>query len=319
MHQSIRTLGCFVLVGLGSLFAQGPTLTGVGYSDPSIIRVTPGQIITLFVTGLRTVLPSEPIQAQSVPLPTSLAGISVTLNQSEQPALPVPLLSLQQLSVCGEDGGSAPSAATPDCLITAISVQIPFEILPLPEGRETALTVRENGADSAAFRVFPVPSNLHILNGCDAFPQRRNTCGGVVTHGDGALVTEESPAKAGETVVVYAFGLGRTTPAVATGVATPTPAPGLLETVVIVDFDFRIDAAPSHPFGRDSTVPTFVGLTPGQVGLYQINVRIPDIVPPVAPCSIRLGIVSNLTINVGSSTFGPPSFDGAPICVQPPQ
>jgi hypothetical protein len=31
--------------------------------------------------GLKTVLPAK-VQAQSVPLPTSLAGISVTLNQT---------------------------------------------------------------------------------------------------------------------------------------------------------------------------------------------------------------------------------------------
>jgi uncharacterized protein (TIGR03437 family) len=42
-------------------------------------------------------------------------------------------------------------------------------------------------------------------------------CTSIVTHADGTLVSADSPAKSGETVVVYAFGLGQTTPAVKTG------------------------------------------------------------------------------------------------------
>lgn len=328
MRQLLRNAGCLLLMSLGPLFGQGPTLTGTGYSNPSVVRVAPGQITTLFVTGLKTVLPSEPIKATSVPLPTSLAGISVILNQPGQQASPIPLLSLQQISMCSDGGvSSSSSGPTPDCLITAITVQIPFELLLPPQGVTAELTVSENGNTSKAFRVFPVSANLHILNGCDAFPQGRlNTCGGVVTHGDGTAVTSDSPAKAGETVVIYAFGLGRTTPAVKTGDATQTPAPNLMGTTVAVQFDFRPNAMPSHPYVNPNLqgmpgpiVPMFVGPTPGQVGLYQINVKIPDTVPPVVPCSSSLGVASNLTIDVGSSTSGGISFDGAPICVQASQ
>ena len=118
----LGTTSCAILMSLGPLFGQGITLAGSGYSDPSIIHVAPGQITTLFVTGVRSVL-SQAINATSLPLPTKLAGISVTLNQSGTQSIPVPLLSVQQVSVC-INGGATPSASglTADCLITFRSV-----------------------------------------------------------------------------------------------------------------------------------------------------------------------------------------------------
>ena len=234
------------------------------------------------MTGLKTNLSSQPVKATSLPLPTTLSGISITLNQNrQQPAL-IALLSVQQISICGNSDGPPPSSEfIPDCFITAITVQIPFELVLPPRGVTAELVVGEDGNQSKAFRVLPVSDNLHILNGCDAFPaQRLNTCDAVAAHADGTPVTSDSPAKAGETVVIYAFGLGQTTPAVKTGEATPATAPNLLTTTVTVDFDFRPNATASHPYNNPGTtanpgpiLPIFAGLTPGQVGLYQININ----------------------------------------------
>ena len=325
MRRMLRTAFCLFAMSLGPLFGQGPTLAGIGYSNPSIIRVAPGQITTLFVTGLKTVLSSQPVKATSLPLPTMLAGISITLSQNGQQPSPMPLLSVQQMPICGNgDVPSPQSRGTPDCIITAITVQIPFELRLPPEAATADLGVNENGNVSKGFRVLPVSTNLHVLNGCDAFPpEGLNTCDGVVTHGDGTPVTSDFPAKAGETVVVYALGLGQTTPAMKTGEATTMAAPTLGSTVVTVQFDFRPNAMPSNPYvnPKFATIPSpvFVGLTPGQVGLYQLNIKIPESLPAVVPCSTSLGVASNLTIDIGSSASGGLSFDGAPICVEPPQ
>src|ERR1039457_970037 len=133
MRRSIPIAACTIIISLAQMFGQGITLAGAGYSDPSVIRVAPGQITTLFVTGLKTVLSSQPVNANVVPLPTTLAGITVLLNQPGSQPTPVPLLSVQQVSVCS-NGGVAPPASglTADCLITAITVQIPFELASLP-------------------------------------------------------------------------------------------------------------------------------------------------------------------------------------------
>jgi hypothetical protein len=83
---------------------------------------------------------------------------------------------------------------------------------------------------------------------------------------------------------------------------------------------------PSHPYvSASQSIPTpeFVGLTPGQIGLYQINVRIPSPLPTIVVCtgpgaplqSEASYVQTNLTIDIG----GIDSFDGAAICVSPPQ
>ncbi|MBI1353149.1 MAG: hypothetical protein GC160_02300 [Acidobacteria bacterium] len=309
MRLFLRNVVLFWPVGVGSLFGQGPTLSGSGYSSPAIWGVAPGQITTLFVTGLQTVLPEGGAQAETLPAPTSLAGLSLELAQPGRPALPVPLLSLRQISVCSGDGDSA------DCLITALTVQIPFELQSPPEASATELTLIENGLRSRAFRVLPVSTQLHILNWCDDLPERSGAaCGGIVAHADGAPVTADAPAQAGETVVIYAYGLGTTTLDVATGEATPATAPGAVNAGVETAFDFRANALPSPAYG--GSAPLFAGLTPGQLGLYQINVRIPEEIPPAPACSLETGVVSNLTIDVSVETSGGLSSDGAPICVE---
>lgn len=324
---------CVSPMTAGLVFGQGTTLTGSGYTDPSIVHAAPGQITTLFVTGLTTVLSSQPVAATGVPLPTTLAGISVTLNQSGGQATAAPLLSIQQVSACSNAGAPGSSAAA-QCLITAITIQIPFELVVSPSNAAD-LIVNENQIASQAFRVVPVSDDLHVINTCDTFPSPQVAsafCAPLVTHGDGTLVTAADPAQAGEEVVIWAFGLGQTTPGAKTGQASPTPA-ATVPSLIYLQFDFRINSAPSRPYVNPAIVapiptpgPSFVGLAPGEVGLYQINVTIPSQIPSLGGCAMSTGnppsstgglslyniVQSNLTIDLGA----PMSFDGASICVQ---
>jgi uncharacterized protein (TIGR03437 family) len=225
------------------------------------------------------------------------------------------LLSVRQQQWC--------SSATPplplDCLMTFITLQIPYEVKFNPLGYPEYLThvvISQDGVDSQSFVVGLAYDAIHVITSCDKDPAAIR-CKPIVTHTDGTLVSAESPAGVGEVVIIYAWGLGWTIPSVPTGAATPQPAPETYSpgwTGVQVSFDFNVDAAPSRR--HDQSPPVVKAfLTPGEIGLYQLNVQLPGSFPNIPPCGPSTdasSIRSNLTIDL-SGGF---SYDGAPICVQ---
>lgn len=68
-------------------------------------------------------------------------------------------------------------------------------------------------------------------------------------------------------MILYATGLGTVTPLVQSGVPAPTTPPA-----TTVD-------TPSVTIGGLAADPLFSGLSPGSVGLYQLNVRVPTNAP----------------------------------------
>ena len=87
------------------------------------------------------------------------------------------------------------------------------------------------------------------------------------------LVTAADPARPGETIHTYLYGLGPVTPEVATGEKSPDP-PALIRAEPRCFFqqrDFR-DTIPA-------TVP-FAGLMPGFIGVYQMDVTLPPGLSP---------------------------------------
>jgi uncharacterized protein (TIGR03437 family) len=317
-------------MALPHAFAQtGPTLVGLSNYVPGLPTVAPGQIVNFNVTGLKTVLSNGvPVVADHTPLPTVLAGISATLHQSAPDggvaSLPVPLIAVWQVNRCSVVDVTA-FITSADCYITLIKGQIPFEMAVLPGGLPpTDVEISENGVNSQRFTVLTTFESLHINTFFDSV-QCHSDLGVCVTHADGSLVTIESPAVPGEVVVVYAYGLGKTNPVVPTGQPTPTPAP-VVTTLPYIQFDFTPNAPPRRPTiltaqSPGVSLPEFAGLTPGQVGLYQINVKLPATFPAVAACDVSsvgrlFTIYSNLTINI---SFNDGLSDGVPICVKPGQ
>jgi uncharacterized protein (TIGR03437 family) len=112
---------------------------------------------------------------------------------------------------------------------------------------------------------------------------------GIMTTPAGALTgIPGSPVKIGDTIVIYALGLGPTAPPVASGTASPSSPPVTVPGTTQVCFGVE---TPFHK--APCATALFSGLTPGFVGLYQINVTIPAGIPS-GNSTVSLLLVDNV-------------------------
>jgi len=137
-----------------------------------------------------------------------------------------------------------------------INAQVPFELMP---NGQYQVEVNSNG-------VLSPPATIQVSAAAPGVAVLPN---GIVIaeHSDGSLVSEQSPAKPGELLVIYAAGLGVTNPPVASGAGSPSSP--LARPVI----------TPVLTIGSEVAEIQFAGLTPTLVGLYQINVTIPADAP----------------------------------------
>jgi uncharacterized protein (TIGR03437 family) len=135
---------------------------------------------------------------------------------------------------------------------TQINVQVPSE---LQANHQYQVIVNTNGVYSK-----PEPINTIVAQPVlAAFADGRIIAQDVSYR----LINAQNPAHAGDVITLYLTGMGATTPTVASGMLAPTSP---LSTTVVQP-QVSIDTAAAEI--------TFSGLTPGGVGLYQINIRIP--------------------------------------------
>ena len=100
---------------------------------------------------------------------------------------------------------------------------------------------------------------------------------------DNKLATLSSPLRANEIAVIYATGLGPVSPIALPGYSAPESPLSIVTNQPAVTFG-----------GVDGDI-LFAGLTPGFVGLYQINVRVPIGAPlgPEVPLEVSAGSLSS--------------------------
>jgi uncharacterized protein (TIGR03437 family) len=109
---------------------------------------------------------------------------------------------------------------------------------------------------------------------------------GVVTEPNGATLTgtpSTQPVKAGDVIVLYAIGLGPTSPSVVSG--TGSPSSPLAE----VPGTTQVCFGPESPFYQAPCAKaSFAGLTPDSVALYQLTVTVPPGLPSGANTMLLL-------------------------------
>jgi uncharacterized protein (TIGR03437 family) len=194
--------------------------------------------------------------ATAVPLPTTLGGVSVKLNNTAAP-----------LFFVGPN---------------QVNFQIPWELL---GQTQTSLTITNPGGISAtqtinlspaAPGVFTVDSSgkgqgAAQISNTAIFAAPANSIPGASAR----------PAQRGEFITIYCSGLGAVQSPPASGAAA-SGQPTL--------------ALPTMTIGGVAVTPSFAGLAPGFVGLYQINAQVPQSVTPGNAVAIVItagGVTSN--------------------------
>ena len=206
-------------------------ITDAANYTPITNAYTPGELVNLYGNfGVSTQV------APSLPFSTTLAGVQVFVNGQ---AAPVYLVSQNQ-----------------------ISVLIPYEIAGSYFG---TFQVVVNGSKSNLVTVYIDNTAPGIYT-----VTQNGTGEAAILHANQTPVSASSPAKPGETVIMFMNGLGPVTPQVADGVAAPgSPVSTSLEAEDIVVFLYDgQDFLPANV--------SFAGLAPGFAGLNQVNFTLPD-------------------------------------------
>jgi uncharacterized protein (TIGR03437 family) len=101
------------------------------------------------------------------------------------------------------------------------------------------------------------------------------------------------PAKVGDTLIFYGLGFGQTTPAATEGIAVPGTASVSNCTMV-----FQTSVLPGA--ANVTATPSYCGLTPGSVGLYQVNVTVPAGTPrgSAVPVYLTIGSASSNPVSI---------------------
>lgn len=108
----------------------------------------------------------------------------------------------------------------------------------------------------------------------------------IATHADGSVVTAADPARPGKVVVLYCTGLGRTVQRLEDGEIPEVP-PFPLEGLFLKNLaDLRVLVA-GQPIETERIL--YAGLTPGIAALYQINVKLPEMLPENPEIRLAVG------------------------------
>lgn len=193
---------------------------------------SPGILVSLFGTNLA----KATVKATGFPLPAALDGVSVDV----------------------QDGGRVMKAPLFFVSTGQVNALLPYEV----SGESVQIRLA-NSQGATAWQTLAVAKRSPRL-----LTKTANGRGEpVLTHANYTLVTNASPALAGEVVILFLTGLGEVSPAVATGGAAGDGTAGRPLNRTIKPVTIKLNGA--------TAAVKFAGLAPGYAGLYQVNFEVP--------------------------------------------
>ena len=157
-----------------------------------------------------------------------------------------------------------------------IAAQLPF----VPAGPATVIVRNPGGISSAyGFTILAQAPAIFHSSGLAT----------VVRDDNGQLVNFTNPLHPNQSITIYLTGMGTTTPLPGLGAAAPANPLAVA------------DAAPTVTLGNASLGVTYAGLTPGEVGVYQINAQVPGVVQEGTSVALTItqgGVSTSLAVRV---------------------
>jgi uncharacterized protein (TIGR03437 family) len=173
------------LTGAGVFLNPAGILNSASFA-PVTNPIAPGQFITLFGSGLG---PATPLVAPTIPFPTNLGGISVTVQGR---LAPLYFVSANQISALVPFATSGISA---DIVVRAGNQESNRVTVAVSRSSPGVYSLSQNGIGQAA-----------------------------MLKADFSVVSPANPARPGETILIYLTGLGALDPPIGDGAAAPTNA-----------------------------------------------------------------------------------------------
>lgn len=159
-------------VSATGVFINPQGIVNAASNAPAGDAISPGEFIAIYGSGLS----AATVQAQALPFPTSLGGVTVSINGMLAPIY-----------------FAAPGQI--DCIV-------PYGVT----GQTATISVANGAATSNSVTVILAPTSPGVFS-----VDGSGTGDGSITHANGALVNAASPAVKGETVQMYVSGLGSLT------------------------------------------------------------------------------------------------------------
>ncbi len=166
----------------------------------------------------------------------------------------------------------------------------PVPLLYVSDGQINLLIPPKQGNGPSKLRVVREgqPGPEVTITVVDASPALFVTAAGmaIATHGDNSTITTDKPAAAGELIVIYAAGMGKTDTMPSNGELPP------YSSQLVNRGSLRVLL---NGVAIDPSQVKYAGLTPGSAGLYQINVVLPE----------KPGIDPELLLSIGDAISQP--------------
>jgi uncharacterized protein (TIGR03437 family) len=229
----------------GSVTSGPPSISANGFVSAASFapapnnQVAPGQIVSIFGQNFTAATTAN---ANAIPLPTQLSPQNTSVTACGKP-----------LALYSVFPGQ-------------INAQIPLECASAGSVMATVSAAGQTG--SQTFSLAAAAPGIFTINSS-------GTGDGIVLHADNTPVNSTKPATAGETIVIYATGLGPTNPSFATGTAANLANNTTMPVTATIG-------------GKAATV-TYAGLTQSLVGLYQVNAVVPAGLTGSQPLVITVG------------------------------